>query len=87
MLVSKKKKPSVKMSNKNERTNSQLNCTLLAGLWRLLQDHSRTNEPVSHIVSKALAEFFQVSHSTPVSGHPDVVLVGGGIGGLNQGNS
>jgi hypothetical protein len=64
MLVSKKKKPSVKMSNKNERTNSQLNCTLLAGLWRLLQDHSRTNEPVSHIVSKALAEFFQVSHST-----------------------
>jgi hypothetical protein len=65
MLVSKKKKPSVKMSNKNEQTNSQLDCTLLAGLWRLLQDHSRkTNEPVSHIVSKALAEFFQVSHST-----------------------
>ncbi len=54
-----------KMSDKNEGTNLQLNCTLSAGLWAILQEHSRkTNEPVSHIVSRALAEYFQVSHST-----------------------
>src|SRR5271156_4384284 len=53
------------MSDKNERTNLQLNCTLSAGLWAILQEHSRkTNEPLSHIVSRALAEYFQVSHST-----------------------
>ena len=52
-------------SLKNERTNLQLNCTLSAGLWAILQEHSRkTNEPLSHIVSRALAEYFQVSHST-----------------------
>jgi len=38
---------------------------LSAGLWAILQEYSRkTNEPVSHIVSRALAEYFQVSHST-----------------------
>jgi acetolactate decarboxylase len=53
------------MSDRNERTNPQLNCTLAAGLWAILQEHSRkTNEPVSHIVSRALAEYLQVSHST-----------------------
>jgi acetolactate decarboxylase len=53
------------MSDRNERTNPQLNCTLSAGLWAILQEHSRkTNEPVSHIVSRALAEYLQVSHST-----------------------
>ena len=55
----------VKESDRNERTNSQLNCTLSAGLSAILQEHSRkTGEPVSHIVSRALAEYFQVSHST-----------------------
>jgi acetolactate decarboxylase len=55
----------VKESDQNERTNPQLNCTLSAGLSAILQEHSRrTNEPVSHIVSRALAEYFQVSHST-----------------------
>src|SRR5260370_37449427 len=53
------------MSDRTERTNPQLNCTLSAGLWAILQEHSRkTNAPVSHIVSRALAEYFQVSHST-----------------------
>jgi acetolactate decarboxylase len=53
------------MSDGTERTNPQLNCTLSPGLWALLQEHSRkTNEPVSHIVSRALAEYLQVSHST-----------------------
>ncbi|HXO98726.1 MAG TPA: acetolactate decarboxylase [Chthoniobacterales bacterium] len=53
------------MSDGTERTNPQLNCTLSAGLWAILQEHSRnTKEPVSHIVSRALAEYFQVSHST-----------------------
>ena len=53
------------MSDRNERTNPQLNCTLSAGLWAILQEHSRkTNEPVSHSVSRALAEHLQVSHST-----------------------
>jgi len=53
------------MSDGTERTNPQLNCRLSAGLWAILQEHSRkTNEPVSHIVSRALAEYLQVSHST-----------------------
>jgi hypothetical protein len=46
------------MSDKNERINPELNCTLSAGLWVILQEHSRkTNEPLSHIVSRALAEY------------------------------
>jgi len=53
------------MSDRNERTNPQLSCTLSVGLWAVLQEHSRkTNEPVSHIVSRALADYLQVSHST-----------------------
>jgi acetolactate decarboxylase len=56
---------SEKISDGTERTNPQLNCTLSTGLWAILQEHSReTNEPVSHIVSRALAEYLQVSHST-----------------------
>jgi acetolactate decarboxylase len=56
----------MKMINNNAQPRDlQLNCTLSAGLWGLLQDHSqKTNEPVSHIVSQALAEYFQVPHST-----------------------
>ena len=53
------------MIDKNQLTKMQLNCALSAGLWAILQAQSRkTNEPVSHIVSRALAEHFQVSHST-----------------------
>jgi hypothetical protein len=56
----------MKMINHNAQPRDlQLNCTLSAGLWGLLQDHSqKTNEPVSHIVSRALDEYFQVPHST-----------------------
>jgi acetolactate decarboxylase len=52
-------------TDKTERISPQLNCKLSAGLWAVLEDYSRkTNEPVSHIVSKALADYFQVRHST-----------------------
>src|ERR1700752_4870855 len=51
------------INDTNQRANLQLNCALSAGLWAILQEHSRkTTEPVSHIVSRALAEYFQVSH-------------------------
>jgi acetolactate decarboxylase len=43
----------------------QLECTLSTGLWRFLQDHSqRTGQPLAHIVSKALADYFDVPHHT-----------------------
>jgi len=43
----------------------QLNCTLSPGLWGLLQEHSRkTQQPVSLIVSKALADYLEVAHHT-----------------------
>jgi acetolactate decarboxylase len=53
------------INDKNQRANLRLNCALSPGLSAVLQEHARkTNEPVSHIVSRALAEYFQVSHST-----------------------
>lgn len=43
----------------------QLNSNLSPGLWALLQEHSqRTGEPVARIVSKALADYFDVAHHT-----------------------
>jgi len=43
----------------------QLNCTLSPGLWALLQEHwQRTQQPVALIVSKALADYFDVAHHT-----------------------
>lgn len=43
----------------------QLNCTLSPGLWALLQEHSQTTrQPVPLIVSKALADYFDVAHHT-----------------------
>ena len=43
----------------------KLMCTLPSGLFRLLQEHSRkTNQPPAHIVSKALADFFQAAYHT-----------------------
>jgi len=43
----------------------QLNTTISPGLWRALLDYAeRTQEPLAHIVSKALAEYLQVSHHT-----------------------
>src|SRR4051812_50006376 len=36
-----------------------------SGLWQALQAHSRrTHEPIRHIVSAALSDYLQVSHST-----------------------
>jgi hypothetical protein len=43
----------------------QLNCTLSPGLWQLLQEHSQgSRQPAPLIVSKALAEYFDVAHHT-----------------------
>ncbi|MFH0342848.1 MAG: acetolactate decarboxylase [Chromatiales bacterium] len=42
-----------------------LNTTISPGLWRALLDSAqRTQEPLAHIVSKALAEYLQVPHHT-----------------------
>ena len=42
-----------------------LKATISRGLWRALLDHAeRTGEPLSQVVSKALAEYLQVSHHT-----------------------
>ncbi len=43
----------------------QLNATISPGLWLALLDHAeRAKEPLAHIVSKALADYLQVSHHT-----------------------
>jgi len=43
----------------------QLNCTLSPGLWQLLQEHSqRTRQSVALIITKALADYFDVAHHT-----------------------
>jgi acetolactate decarboxylase len=43
----------------------ELKCTLSTGVWQVLQEHSRrTNEPLGHIVNKALADYFDVAHHT-----------------------
>jgi len=39
----------------------QLNTTISSGLWQTLLDYAeRTQEPLAHIASKALAEYLQV---------------------------
>jgi acetolactate decarboxylase len=44
---------------------AELKCTLSTGLWGLLQARSqRTHEPPGHIVSEALAAYFDVAHHT-----------------------
>src|SRR5437899_1705471 len=43
----------------------QLNTPISPGLWRALLDYAeRAKEPLAHVVSRALAEYLQVSHST-----------------------
>jgi acetolactate decarboxylase len=43
----------------------ELKAIVSPGLWRALVDHAeRTGEPVAHVVSKALADYLQVSHHT-----------------------
>jgi len=43
----------------------RLNATISPGLWQALLDCAeRTQEPIAHIVTKALAEYLQVPHHT-----------------------
>jgi acetolactate decarboxylase len=43
----------------------QLNAKLSPGLWRALVDHAeKVGEPIGHVITKALAEYLQVSHHT-----------------------
>ena len=44
---------------------AQLTASISPGLWRALIEHAeRMREPISHVVSKALAEYLQVPHHT-----------------------
>src|SRR5262249_1365537 len=57
---------------------TQLHTTISRGLWRALAAHvERTNEPLGHIVSKALAEYLQVSHHTLYQVSTSTALVEG----------
>jgi hypothetical protein len=43
----------------------KLECSLSPGLWDLLQAHARTTgQPVSHIVSRAIADYLEAAHHT-----------------------
>ncbi len=43
----------------------ELNCVLPSGLWNHLQEYSqRTDQPVAHIVRKALADLFEIPYHT-----------------------
>jgi acetolactate decarboxylase len=43
----------------------QLECTISPGLWDALQGHVKTaREPISHVVSRALANYFEAAHHT-----------------------
>jgi hypothetical protein len=56
----------------------QLNATISPGLWRALLDHAgRAKEPLAHIVSRALADYLQVSHHTPYQVSTATALVEG----------
>ena len=56
----------------------ELNVTISPGLWRALLDYAeRTQEPLAHIVSKALAEYLQVSHHTRYQVSTAIALVEG----------
>jgi acetolactate decarboxylase len=55
-----------------------LNTTISPGLWRALLDYAeRTHEPLAHLVSKALAEYLQVSHHTLYQVSTSTALVEG----------
>jgi acetolactate decarboxylase len=56
----------------------RLDCTLSAGLWELLRGESqKTQEPVSLIVSNALADYFDVIHHTLYQVSTSTALVEG----------
>jgi acetolactate decarboxylase len=56
----------------------ELSCALSNGLWNHLQEYSeRTQQPVAHIVSKALANFFEVPYHTMFQVSTTTALVEG----------
>lgn len=56
----------------------RLDAMISPGLWRALLDHAqRTHEPLAHIVSKALADYLQVSHHTLFQVSTSTALVEG----------
>jgi acetolactate decarboxylase len=56
----------------------ELKCTLSTGVWQLLQGQSeRTSEPLGHIVSKALAAYFDVALHTMYQVSTAMALVEG----------
>ena len=73
--------PLLKAPASDEKGNSfmpQLNCTLSPGLWTLLQEESRrTRQPVAHIVTKALADYFDATHHTLYQVSTSTALVQG----------
>jgi acetolactate decarboxylase len=43
----------------------KLECSLSPGLWDVLREHARTTgQPVSHIVSRAIADYLEAAHHT-----------------------
>jgi acetolactate decarboxylase len=56
----------------------QLESMISPGLWRALQEHAlKTHESLSHIVSKALADFLRVAHHTLYQVSTSTALVEG----------
>jgi acetolactate decarboxylase len=56
----------------------QLRAHLSPGLWAALTDHARrTNEPLAHVVSRALAEYLQVQQHTLYQVSTSTALVEG----------
>jgi acetolactate decarboxylase len=56
----------------------ELSCALSSGLWNHLQEYSeRTRQPVAHIVSKALASFFEIPYHTMFQVSTSTALVEG----------
>jgi acetolactate decarboxylase len=56
----------------------ELNCALSSGLWNHLHEYSqRTEQPVAHIVSKALANLFEIPYHTMFQFSTTTALVEG----------
>jgi acetolactate decarboxylase len=56
----------------------ELNCQLSTGLWNHLQKYSqKTDQHVAHIVSKALADLFEIPYHTMFQVSTTTALVEG----------
>ena len=56
----------------------RLQTPISPGLWQALENHAeRTHEPLSHIVTRALADYLQVSHNTLYQVSTSTALVEG----------